>query len=119
MTEFTQIKFERDGKIASIQLHRPDAANGLNTQMAAELKQAAQICDREADIRVVILRAEGRFFCAGGDIKEMQSHGDEVGAAIKALADDCHEKLEARQAEYNASWPHEAHNSLAPLECKA
>ncbi len=93
MSQFEQIIFERDGKIARIRLNRPDAANGLNTPMAAELKQAAKICDREAGIRVVILCADGRFFCAGGDIREMQSHGDEVGAAIKSLADDLHEAV--------------------------
>ena len=93
MSQFEQITFERDGKIARIRLNRPDAANGLNTPMAAELKQAAKICDREAEIRVVILCADGRFFCAGGDIREMQSHGDEVGTAIKSLADDLHEAI--------------------------
>jgi len=58
--------------------------------LARELKQAAQQCDADPQIKVVILSASGRFFCAGGDLKEMLSHGDEIGAAAQALADDFH-----------------------------
>lgn len=87
---YTHIKFSKQGPIARIQLDRPDAANGLDTQMAVELKQAAGQCDSDAEIKVVILCAEGRFFCAGGDIKEFSSKGETVGEAVKSLAVDLH-----------------------------
>ena len=90
MSEFEQIIFTREGAVASIELNRPDAANGLTARMAAELRAAARLCDDDASLKVVVLRARGRFFCAGGDIKEMQAHGDAVGRELKALADDLH-----------------------------
>ena len=90
MSDFEQIKYSRDGALASIELNRPDAANGLTAQMAAELREAARRCDDDSRLKVVVLRARGRFFCAGGDIKEMQGHGDAVGRELKALADDLH-----------------------------
>ena len=90
MNQFECILFETRGAIAHITLHRPDAANGLDSRMASELKQAAQQCDADARIKVVILGAEGRFFCAGGDLREMLSHGDAIGDAAQALADDFH-----------------------------
>ncbi len=90
MPDFEQIVFTREGAVASIELNRPDAANGLTAQMAAELRRAARICDNDPRLKVVVLRARGRFFCAGGDIKEMQGHGDAVGRELKALADDLH-----------------------------
>ena len=90
MNEFEHIIFSTDGRLATIKLNRPDAANGLNRKMAAELKQAAQICAGEAEIRAVILIAEGRFFCAGGDLREMNSHGDAAAEAVKGLAEDLH-----------------------------
>ncbi len=43
-------------------------------QLAASVTDAGRIPDN----RVVILRAEGRGFCAGVDIKEIQSRGDEA-----------------------------------------
>lgn len=93
MNSFEHIKFEKQGAIAQIELNRPDAANGLDTLMASELKQAAKLCDGDPELKAVILSASGRFFCAGGDIKQMLSQGDAVGDAIKSLADDLHSAI--------------------------
>ncbi len=93
MNSFEHIKFEKQGAIAKIELNRPDAANGLDTLMASELKQAARRCDGDPELKAVILSASGRFFCAGGDIKQMQSQGEAVGEAIKSLADDLHSAI--------------------------
>jgi len=93
MNHFEHVKFEKQGAVARIELNRPDAANGLNRLMASELKQAARLCDGDPELKAVVLSANGRFFCAGGDIKEMLSHGDEVGVAIKSLADDLHNAI--------------------------
>jgi 2-(1,2-epoxy-1,2-dihydrophenyl)acetyl-CoA isomerase len=93
MSNFEHIIFEKQGTIARLALNRPDAANGLDSLMASELKQAAQLCSGDPGLKAVVLSASGRFFCAGGDIKEMMSHGDEVGAAVKSLADDLHSAI--------------------------
>ena len=90
MNDFKHINFEVDGAIARIELNRPDAANGLNAAMASELKEAARECDRNPGLKVVTLSARGRFFCAGGDLAEMLSHGDAIGSEVRALADDFH-----------------------------
>lgn len=93
MTNFKHIKFEKQGAIARLELNRPDAANGLDALMSSELNQAAQICTNDPELKVVLLCASGRFFCAGGDIKEMLSHGDAIGDAVKSLADDLHSAI--------------------------
>ncbi len=93
MSNFEHIKFEKQGAIAKIELNRPDAANGLDTLMASELKQAARLCDGDPELKAVILSASGRFLCAGGDIKQMLSQGEAVGDAIKSLADDLHSAI--------------------------
>jgi 2-(1,2-epoxy-1,2-dihydrophenyl)acetyl-CoA isomerase len=93
MSNFEHIIFEKQGSIARLALNRPDAANGLDSLMASELKQAAQLCSGDPELKAVVLSASGRFFCAGGDIKEMMSLGDEVGAAVKSLADDLHSAI--------------------------
>ncbi len=93
MSTFETIKFDRDGALARIELNRPQAANGLNAKMASELHQAARLCDGDPALKAVILRASGRFFCAGGDLKEMLANGDKAGDAVKALADDLHASI--------------------------
>ena len=87
---FEAITFRQDGNVGIISFNRPKAANGLNAKTGAELRHAAKLCDSSADIRAVIVTGAGRFFCAGGDVKEMHTHGETVGSAIKNLADDLH-----------------------------
>lgn len=93
MSNFEHIIFAKQGSIANLALNRPDAANGLDSLMASELKQAALLCSGDPELKAVVLSASGRFFCAGGDIKEMMSHGDDVGRAVKSLADDLHSAI--------------------------
>ena len=87
---FETLLFELDSRVATITLNRPQSANGLNAALASDLKSAAKLCDSNPDIKAVLLTANGRFFCVGGDIKEMVSHGDKVESEIKKLADDLH-----------------------------
>jgi enoyl-CoA hydratase/carnithine racemase len=56
--------------------------NALDVAGWYELADAVTAAGRVRDNRVVILRAEGRGFCAGVDIKEIQAKGDDalVGA---------------------------------------
>jgi len=88
--DFEALTFRQDGAVAILTLNRPKAANGLNAQTALELRRAAKTCDSSDDIRAVIVTGAGRFFCAGGDVKEMFSHGEKAGSAVKSLADDLH-----------------------------
>lgn len=93
MNQFEHISFAVDGAIARIQLNRPDAAHGIDSRLARELKEAARLCDANPALKVVILGATGRFFCAGGDLREMLAQGDAIGAAAQALADDLHSAI--------------------------
>ena len=70
--------------------------NALDVAGWFELADALLAAGRQPDVRVVVLRAEGRGFCAGVDIKEIQAKGDEalVGvnrgcAAAFAAVYDC------------------------------
>ena len=54
--------------VARIALNRPQAANALNTAMALEIIDFFK--NLPANVRVVILAAEGKHFCAGADLKE-------------------------------------------------
>ena len=87
---FNTLLFELDNCVAVITLNRPKSANGFNSALASDLKSAAKYCDSNPDIRAVLLTANGSFFCVGGDIKEMASHGDKVENEVKKLADDLH-----------------------------
>ncbi len=90
---YKALKFEIEDGIATIILNRPEAANGLNETMAKELGDVALRCDNDDAIRVVILTGSGRFFCAGGDLKDFGTYGDAASIMIKRLADNLHKAI--------------------------
>jgi 2-(1,2-epoxy-1,2-dihydrophenyl)acetyl-CoA isomerase len=65
-----------DDGVAELVLDRPDDANGVNLAMARDLVEAALACAGDRRVRAVLVRGEGRFFCAGGDLKSFTAVPD-------------------------------------------
>lgn len=66
-----------DRKIAMISLNMPEQFNALSEPLLEELAKALEICMNDNNIRVVIIKGEGRAFCAGGDLQAMKQGLDE------------------------------------------
>jgi enoyl-CoA hydratase/carnithine racemase len=64
---------DRDA-VASLRLGRPGQANALSEELIAALQHALDAAGADPSIRVVVIAAEGRAFCAGHDLKQMRSH---------------------------------------------
>lgn len=62
--------------IATVTLARADKHNAMNAQMIRELTDAAAALAGNAHVRAVILAAEGKSFCAGGDLGWMREQAD-------------------------------------------
>lgn len=72
MTDQT-IRIDIDARgVATLRLNRPDKHNALSEQMINELTRAAARLGEDPSVRVVVLAAEGKSFCAGGDLNWMQ-----------------------------------------------
>jgi 2-(1,2-epoxy-1,2-dihydrophenyl)acetyl-CoA isomerase len=70
------ILIQREEKVGTIILNRPQAMNYVDEEMALEIDRALQDFAKEEEIRCVVITATGRAFSAGGDIKFMQKdHG--------------------------------------------
>lgn len=65
--------FEIAGTVAYMTLNRPDANNALNHWIDQGMTDACRILRRRTDVRVAVLQANGRMFCAGGDPKAFQA----------------------------------------------
>lgn len=67
--------------VLRLTLNRPQALNALNRALTAELEQALERVAAMDDVRVLLVCGQGRAFCAGNDIKEMETvTGDEAQA---------------------------------------
>lgn len=58
--------------ILEIRLNRPDLRNAMSTEMIGELTQAFREASSRTDLRGILLRGEGKVFCAGADLSDMQ-----------------------------------------------
>ena len=75
MTAYEEITYGTKGPIAILTLNNPRKANALSNRMTAEITDALGSVAEDESIRVVILRAEGKHFCSGHDLKEMVGGG--------------------------------------------
>lgn len=86
------IQVDVTNHIATLTLNRPDKANAMNWQMWQDIRSAMQWADRTPEVRVVVLRGEGKHFTAGIDLQMMMGLQQQI-------KDDCdgrsREKLRA------------------------
>ncbi len=69
-TEWEHIRYEQPAdRVARIVLARPQAANAQDYQMLGELNQAFDRAARDAEVRVIILAADGNHFSSGHDLR--------------------------------------------------
>lgn len=71
MNSYQTIVVEDRGGVEWLTLNRPDALNALNRQMVEELGDYFTGLYRRHDVRVVVLKAAGRAFCAGLDMADI------------------------------------------------
>ena len=64
-------KGERDGHIAWLVLNRPEKRNAMGFAFYHGLAKYFKDFDRDPDVRVVVIRAEGKSFTAGTDLAEL------------------------------------------------
>jgi 2-(1,2-epoxy-1,2-dihydrophenyl)acetyl-CoA isomerase len=57
----------KDG-IMTVSLNRPDKLNAIDNGLARALLAAIELASHDAAVRVLLLRGNGRAFCAGRDV---------------------------------------------------
>lgn len=67
------IQIERQGRVAIIRLHRPEALNALNSDMMRQMVKEMEVLDKDPTIGCFVITGSERAFAAGADIKELAS----------------------------------------------
>ena len=79
------------GPVARVTLNRPEVRNAFNETLIAELTGTFNALGERADLRAIVLAAEGKAFCAGADLNWMKAMAgyswDENHADASKLAD--------------------------------
>lgn len=70
---FSRITYEIEKRVAYITLNRPEKRNAFDALLVRELSAAFATAEKNNDVRVVVLRANGKAFCAGVDLAYIQT----------------------------------------------
>lgn len=71
--EFLPLASGRPDLLGVMTLNRPDTFNAFNDQMIQQITEHAAAVGKKSDVRVLIIRAKGKHFCAGADLAWMQA----------------------------------------------
>lgn len=69
----TALHIAISGHTACVTLNRPEVRNAFNAELIAELTDAFNTLGARADLRAIVLAAEGKAFCAGADLNWMKA----------------------------------------------
>ncbi|MDT8435543.1 MAG: enoyl-CoA hydratase/isomerase family protein [Gemmatimonadota bacterium] len=71
--------------VAHVALARPERRNALSAELVAELKDSLALAEADDRVRLVALSGEGKDFCAGADLEEVQEAVED--GVLASLAD--------------------------------
>lgn len=80
--QWEHFRFECAGGIATVTLDRPGKLNALTFEAYADLRDLLAQLPHRGDVRVLVVRGEGRAFCSGGDVHEI------IGATLAMGQDE-------------------------------
>ena len=89
MADYEEIRYEVDDPVATITLSRPEAMNAWTPLMGLEVKHAVHRAAADPAVVGIVLTGEGRAFCAGADLGNLQSiaSSQDGGESFDAGAD--------------------------------
>jgi 2-(1,2-epoxy-1,2-dihydrophenyl)acetyl-CoA isomerase len=82
--ELTTIHYEVRQGVAHVRFARPEGANAVNPAFSRDLRRVMLQIEFDDTVRAVSVTADGKVFCAGGDLKEFHA----AGAGLPQLAAD-------------------------------
>jgi methylglutaconyl-CoA hydratase len=95
MNTFSTIQIEIKDLVATISLNRPEIRNAFNEVMISELISCFESLQEMKDVRIIVLRGNGKAFCAGADLNWMRD------VASYTYEENYHESLQLSKCFYS------------------
>ena len=80
------IQLNIENKVATITLNRPEVFNSFNREMALSLQSTLDDCEKNSNVRAIVLTGNGKAFCAGQDLKEVTT--PELNPGFKKILEE-------------------------------
>lgn len=81
-------------KIATLSLNRPEVFNSFNREMALLLQSELDACEKNPEVRAIVITGSGKAFCAGQDLKEVTSA--ELNPGFKKILEEHYNPIISR-----------------------
>jgi enoyl-CoA hydratase len=104
------VRYEVADRIATLSLNRPEVANAQNMALLDELDAAWTRAAEDDDVAVIVLRAEGKHFSAGHDLKDRWPSPEEITLEWIYRAEN------RRYLEYTLRWRNVPKPSIAAVQ---
>jgi enoyl-CoA hydratase/carnithine racemase len=88
---YEEISYATKGPIGILTLNNPKKINALSRAMIAEIMEVLTAVSEDESIKVLIIRAAGKHFCAGHYLKEMVNQGVKE---YKFIFDQCNRMMQ-------------------------
>ncbi len=87
---FTTITYDVRNGVGHLRFTRPEGANAVNPAFARDLRDVMVEIQFDDAVKAVSVTAEGKVFCAGGDLKEFNDAGEGLPALATQMLVDFH-----------------------------
>ncbi len=74
LSDLEVTRYDVEGRVATITLHRPERLNAWTAQMNAEYRSCLQAAADDPGVRVIVVTGSGRGFCAGAESEDLAGH---------------------------------------------
>jgi enoyl-CoA hydratase/carnithine racemase len=89
--DYEEILFSAEGPVGYMTLNNPSKTNALSKKMIGEMIHLLTAMSSEESIKVIVIRATGKHFCAGHDLSEMRGQGVKE---YKFIFDQCTQMMQ-------------------------
>jgi enoyl-CoA hydratase len=116
--QLDHVQFEIEDQVGVITLNRPEAANAQSPKVLEELDSAWRAADRNPQVKVIVLKSNGKHFSAGHDMSSTDN-GDVHALAADFSTPEGHYDWETRNyLHYAKSWREVPKPSIAAVQGK-
>lgn len=81
MSDYETLRVERNERVVTITLNRPDRLNAINGLMPREIRRAVEEADRDDGVHAIVLQGAGKGFCGGYDLVEYAEQTGEISGS--------------------------------------
>src|SRR5690554_7260799 len=85
---------EIKGKTAYLTLNRPEVFNSFNREMALLLQKELDACEKNSEVRAIVITGSGKAFSAGQDLKEVTS--PELNPGFKKILEEHYNPINSK-----------------------